>query len=117
MQRKGTLGMNAILSLSLALARMSASIEGKDLWSGIRAQMQETMAKTIAANGGAKLLPVEVAKQLGPQEGKDLWQTLKADLNLAQLELGLQALARSKPGEVKLHELLRQQLPVYDAEV
>ncbi|MFH1219917.1 MAG: hypothetical protein V1694_05640 [Candidatus Eisenbacteria bacterium] len=117
MQRKGTLGMNAILSLSLALARLSAAIEGKDLWSGIRAQMQETMAKAIAAGGGVKLLPVEVAKQLGPQEGRELWQTLKAELDLAQFVQGLQALARSKPGEVKLHELLRQQLPVYDVEV
>ena len=95
---------------------MSVAIEGKDLWSGIRTQMQETMAKTIAANGGVKLLPAEFAKQVSLRQGQDLWQTLKAQLSLDQLVQGLQALARSKPGEVKLHELLRQQLPVYGLE-
>jgi hypothetical protein len=117
MQRKGTLGMNAVLSLSLALARMSAAIEGKELWSGIRAQMQETMAKTIAANGGVKLMPPDLAQKLGSTEGREVWQALEKNLNLDELVQGLQALARSKPEEVKLHELLRQQLPVYDAEV
>jgi len=117
MQRKGTLGMNAILSLSLALARLSAAIEGKDLWSGIRAQMKETMAKTIAANGGVKLLPPDLVQKLGPKEGKELWRTLEKNLSYDELVQGLKALAQSKPEGVKLHDLLRQQLPVYAVEV
>ncbi|HVP58836.1 MAG TPA: hypothetical protein VMU02_12145, partial [bacterium] len=117
MQRKGTLGMNAILSLSLALARVAAAVEGRDLWSGIRAQMKETMAKAIAANGGTKLLPPDLAQKLGPKEGKELWQTLVNGLTYEELVQGLQALARTKPADVKLHELLRQQLPVYAVEV
>jgi len=117
MQRKGTLGMNAILSLSLALARLFAAIEGKDLWSGIRAQMKETMAKTIAANGGVKLLPPDLAQKLGPKEGKELWRTLEKNLSYDDLVQGLKALARSKPEGVNLHDLLRQQLPVYAVEV
>ncbi len=55
MQRKGNLGMNAILSVSLALARLKGAMEGKALWSVVREQMTETMSKTIAANGGVKL--------------------------------------------------------------
>jgi hypothetical protein len=114
MQRKGTMGMNAILSMSLALARMSAAIEGKDLWSRVRDQMQETMAKTIAANDGVKLLPADVAKRLSPKAGEQPWQALKAELSLDEMVQALQALARSKPSE-KLHELLRHELPVYGA--
>ena len=114
MQRKGTMGMNAILSFSLALARLSAAINGKDLWSGIRDQMQETMARTIAANGGITVLPQELAKKISAREGQELWQALKAALTLNELEQGLRALARAKPKDVKLHDLLRQQLPVYE---
>jgi enolase len=117
MQRKGTLGMNAILSLSLALARLSAAINGKDLWSGIREQMQETMAKAIAANGGMKVLPSELAQGVRLRDDQELWQALKEQLSFDELKQGLQALTRSKPEEVMLHELLRQQLPVYEVEV
>lgn len=117
MQRKGALGMNAILSLSLALSRLSASIEGKDLWSDIREQMTETMAKAIAANGGAKLLPADAARRVAGKEGKGLWQAMAAELTLDELNQGLRALAKAKPANVKLHDLLRAQLPVYEAEV
>jgi hypothetical protein len=119
MQRKGTLGMNAILSLSLALARLSAAIEGKDLWSGIRDQMKDTIARAIAANGGLKVLPADLAVKVGSAgaggaaEGPGLAQALKRNLTLDELELGLQALAKSLPKDAKLYELLRQQLPVY----
>ena len=37
MQRKINLGMNAILSISLAMARMIAHVQGKDLWQLLRA--------------------------------------------------------------------------------
>lgn len=56
MQRKGNLGMNAVLSLSLALARLKGAVEGKELYEVMREQMTSTMAKIIAVNGGLELL-------------------------------------------------------------
>jgi hypothetical protein len=58
MQRKGNIGMNAILSLSLALARLKGAMQGKWLWEVIREQMCEAMAKTIADNGGVKIIEI-----------------------------------------------------------
>jgi hypothetical protein len=52
MQRKGVLGMNAILSMSLALGRAIAAKDGRELWQLIRDMAAETMVKFIAANGG-----------------------------------------------------------------
>ena len=54
MQRKGVLGMNAILSMSLALGRAIAASDGKELWQLIREMAGETMAKFVAANGKEK---------------------------------------------------------------
>jgi len=48
-----------------------------------------------------------------PKAGEPLWQTLKAELSFGELAEGLQAVNRSKPKEVKLYELLRERLPVY----
>ncbi len=56
MQRKANMGMNAILSLSLALARLIGAIKGQRLWEVIREQMCNAMAKTIATNEGIKIL-------------------------------------------------------------
>jgi enolase len=69
MQRKANIGMNAILSMSLALARLKGGVQGKELCEVIREQMMTTLAKTIEAHGGLKLLDelkeriVEVSKQ------------------------------------------------------
>ena len=76
--------------------------------------MKDTIAKTIAANGGLKVLPADLARKIGGGEGPGLAQALKTDLTLDELELGLQALAKSIPKDAKLYELLRQQLPVYN---
>jgi len=56
MQRKGNLGMNAILSVSLAMARLKGNMEGKLLWEVIREQMTTAMSRTIVANGGMDLI-------------------------------------------------------------
>ncbi|NOZ45272.1 MAG: hypothetical protein GXO79_00665 [Chlorobi bacterium] len=56
MQRKGNLGMNAILSLSLALARLKGAMKGEGLYEVIRRQMTEAMADVFSANNGAELL-------------------------------------------------------------
>ena len=55
MMVKGQLGMNAILSQSLALGRLAAHMQGKELWQLVRELMTNTMAKTIASYGGTNL--------------------------------------------------------------
>ncbi|MBW1716447.1 MAG: hypothetical protein JRJ77_11610 [Deltaproteobacteria bacterium] len=54
MMVKGQLGMNAILSQSLALGRLTAHMQGKELWQLVRELMTNTMAKTIASYGGGR---------------------------------------------------------------
>ena len=55
MQRKANMGMNAILSLSLSLARLKGAIQSKALWEVMREVMIRTMASTIVANGGLEI--------------------------------------------------------------
>ncbi len=56
MQRKANIGMNGILSMSLALARLKGVVQGKELCEVITDQMECAMAKVIDAYGGEKLL-------------------------------------------------------------
>ncbi|RKX69106.1 hypothetical protein DRP53_09205 [candidate division WOR-3 bacterium] len=83
MQRKGNLGMNAILSVSLAVARMAAHLRGEDLWMLLRRSLKEMMAKTIG-DEAKKELPLEELKEVFYQyaqkltgEGKKLYQRLR----------------------------------------
>jgi enolase len=98
MQRKGILGMNAILSMSLALGRAVASAEGRELWQLLRDIACDTMAKFIDANA------------------KDKKKSL-ADLKTMDFD-DLQKLYRSTASQAikdgkTIYELLRAQLPVY----
>jgi enolase len=99
MQRKGVLGMNAILSMSLALGRAIAARDGKELWQLIREIAAETMARFIAANskdGGKKDTASLLA--LGFDELKNEFRkTAQAAINQQK----------------KIYELLREQLKVY----
>jgi len=101
MQRKGVLGMNAILSMSLALGRAIAARDGKELWQLIREIAAETMARFIAANskdGGKKDTASLLA--LGFDELKNEFRkTAQAAINQQK----------------KIYELLREQLKVYPA--
>ncbi len=97
MQRKGVLGMNAILSMSLALGRAIAASGGKELWQLIREMASDTMAGFIAANDAdmkdlANLRTMDF-EQLKDQFTKTAAEAIKADK--------------------KIYELLREQLPVY----
>jgi enolase len=99
MQRKGVLGMNAILSMSLALGRAIAARDGKELWQLIREMASETMAKFVAANA---------------KSGKDL-ATLKR-LGFEELQTEFRKTTQAAIKEQKtIHELLREQLKVYPA--
>jgi enolase len=98
MQRKGILGMNAILSMSLALGRAVASAEGRELWQLLRDIASDTMAKFVEANT------------------KDNKKSL-ADLKTMDFD-ELQTLYRNTAEQVikdgkAIYELLRAQLPVY----
>jgi enolase len=97
MQRKGVLGMNAILSMSLALGRAIAARDGKELWQLIRAMAAETMAKFVAANG---------------KDGKDLAALKRMNFDELQNEFRKTAQAAIKEHKT-IYELLREQLKVY----
>jgi enolase len=97
MQRKGVLGMNAILSMSLALGRAIAARDGKELWQLIREMAAETMAKFIAAN---------------TKGGKDLAALKRMGFDELQSEFRKTAQAAIKEQKT-IYELLREQLKVY----
>ncbi len=99
MQRKGILGMNAILSMSLALGRAIAASQGKELWQLIRQMAHETMAKFIASN------------QSGGQK-QDLAAIKAMDFEIVMATFKKTAGEAIKANK-KIYELLRQQLPVY----
>ncbi len=113
MQRKGQLGMNAILSVSLSLARLLAVAQGNELWRLLREMLVTTMAKTISANGGLDLLPNYVAQKIKVGDDQELWEVIAEHLTFEELVQGLQAVNREKP-DVTLYSLLRKQLPVYE---
>ena len=99
MQRKGVLGMNAILSLSLALGRAIAASRGKELWQLIREMARDTMAKFVVAN----------AKN---GEKKDLATLRVMDFEELKTQFAETA-QKAIEEEKKIYELLREQLPVY----
>lgn len=98
MQRKGVLGMNAILSVSLALGRAIAASEGRELWQLIREMAGETMAKFVDANAKGKK--------------KSLAELKRTDFDELQGQFKKTAAEAIKDGKT-IYELLRAQLPVY----
>ena len=98
MQRKGVLGMNAILSMSLALGRAVAASDGKELWQLIREMASETMAKFVDANTKGKK--------------KSLVDLKTADFDELQTLFREASVGAIKDGK-NIYELLREQLPVY----
>jgi len=97
MQRKGVLGMNAILSMSLALGRAIAASGGKELWQLIREMASDTMARFIAANDA---------------DMKDLASLRTMDFEQLK-EKFTKTAAEAIKADKKIYELLREQLPVY----
>jgi enolase len=98
MQRKGILGMNAILSMSLALGRAVAAADGRELWQLLRDIASDTMAKFIEANARDK------KKSLADLKTMDFDDLQKLYRSTAEQAI--------KDGKA-IYELLRAQLPVY----
>jgi enolase len=93
MQRKGNLGMNAVLSMSLAMGRLIAHVQGKDLWQLLREEMKQALVKVIQANGG---------------------KTAGDKTTFADLIKGLQKADETlQKNDKKLSEALREQMPIY----
>lgn len=97
MQRKGVLGMNAILSLSVAMGRAVAASLGKEMWQLIREIATDAMAKFIVENGKGK---------------KDVESLVAMDFD--ELQKVFRETARQVRSDGKdIAPLLRAQLPVY----
>ena len=92
MQRKGQLGMNAVLSMSLALARIKAAVEGKHLWQVLREELKRAIAQVLGAHGVSA----------GEEE------------SLSELSRKLRALSpKLKERNIKLTDVFRNAMPVY----
>jgi len=160
MQRKANMGMNALLSMSLALSRLKGAIEGKGLYEVIREQMSKTIAKVFYANGGLEHLDelqqiiidreiqsikykkiegihslLNIQKALSKVEltkleqseivekteviirkiknNTETWKTLSEELSINHLCLALRLIELHRDKNTSLHELIREQLPVY----
>jgi enolase len=98
MQRKGVLGMNAILSMSLALGRAIAAGDGKELWQLIREMATDAMAKFVEANAKDQKKPLAELKTTDFDQLQTLFRTAAAEV-----------ITENK----NIYELLRAQLPVY----
>jgi enolase len=96
MQRKGVLGMNAILSLSVAMGRAVAAAQGKEMWQLIREIATEAMAKFIVENGKDK---------------KQVDELVAMDFD--ELQKVFREVAREVRKSKEIAPLLRAQLPVY----
>ncbi|MBE3070252.1 MAG: hypothetical protein IMZ66_08440 [Planctomycetes bacterium] len=99
MQRKGVLGMNAILSMSLALGRAIAAKDGKELWQLIREMSADTMAKFVATT----------TADADKKDAAKLKAMKYDDLKALFGETAKQVIAQKK----EIFPLLRAQLPVY----
>jgi enolase len=96
MQRKGVLGMNAILSLSVAMGRAVAAAQGKEMWQLIREIATDAMAKFIVENSKSK---------------KKVEDLIAGDFD--ELQTTFREVAREVRKSKEIAPLLRAQLPVY----
>jgi enolase len=96
MQRKGVLGMNAILSLSVAMGRAVAAAQGKEMWQLIREIAADAMAKFVVENG---------------KDSKKVDELLAMDFDA--LQKVFRDVAREVRQSKEIAPLLRAQLPVY----
>jgi enolase len=119
MQRKANLGMNAILSVSLAVSRLIAHVRGKDLWQLLREEMEQAMAKVILDSGDKKVLaeclPDAVLKKVQADKSAG-WQTLARSARFEDLVACLQKVTKQlEAKKATLYQALRKHMPIYGA--
>ena len=115
MQRKGVLGMNAILSISLAISRLLAHVQGKGLWRLMRDTMKNAMAEMFIDRIDTVTLPDSI--RINKQDIKDRDNTrevIVAAMSLEEMVEQLRSVAtyiseKKKP----LHQAIRNYISVY----
>jgi enolase len=114
-QRKGSLGMNAILSMSLAMGRLLAHVRGNGLWRLMREIMEHAMAEMFIDHAGYVALPDAIAQ--GVAEKKDrtkMRESIVAMMSFEMMVEQLRAIAMHLSEEKKtLYQVLRAYIPVY----
>jgi len=143
MQRKGNIGMNAILSQSLALARLMAHLNGKELYAImhdiiinaiiniinnfeelniIHKLKEQIISKYIDSqhvdSGGTSHLIEKLNKIFDKindnfENKKELYKIMKEELTFENLVSGLRIIEEEKEHEIPLYEILREQLKIY----
>lgn len=94
-QLKACMGMNAVLSLSLALARFKAFSEGKDLWRLLQEQLVETLSGVgdgqrngVAPSFDRLIEEAVAANRKAEQEGRPFYEAVRSQLAIYELEAG-----------------------------
>ncbi|OGC41101.1 hypothetical protein A2Y85_05960 [candidate division WOR-3 bacterium RBG_13_43_14] len=117
MQRKANLGMNAILSMSLALARLIAHFQGKELWQVLREEMKKVVVRLIDKYGDFNMIGQVVEKErfnmilAEKDKNKTLDKKMTYDELIAVLRL-IEPLLKER--KIKLYQALREQMTLYN---
>jgi enolase len=117
MQRKGLLGMNAILSVSLAISRMIAHIQGTDLCFLLRETMKKAMAELFIDHRDTVAAMDDVAGKAVVEASGDRTKAVSELVAAMSFEDMIAVLRRfashlREQGE-PLYSLLRKYIPVY----
>ena len=111
MQRKGNLGMNAILSVSLALARLKGAMEGKGLWEVMREQMSDTMSKVITYYGGENILDILEERLINHRKTLAKYSKETEQVNIKQeLDNIIKKLKSLKADKKAFYKVLKREL-------
>jgi hypothetical protein len=117
MQRKANLGMNAILSMSLALARLIAHFQGKELWQVLREEMKKVVARLIVKYGDHELIRQAIGEERFktvsalPLNDQDLAKSITYDELITALRL-IEPLLKDR--KIKIYQALRAHMQLYD---
>ncbi|MBN2619981.1 hypothetical protein JXB22_02735 [candidate division WOR-3 bacterium] len=117
MQRKGSLGMNAILSVSLAISRMIAHVQGKDLWLLLRETMKKAMAELFIDHRDAAAAMDNASDRTVAASSRDRNKAVSELVAAMSFEDMIATLRRfashlCEQGE-PLYKLLRKYIPIY----
>lgn len=92
MQRKGYLGMNAILSISLAIGRLIAHVKGKGLWRLLRDTMEYAMADMFIEH--LKIITLPDSVRVNNKGVKDREKTIREIVKAMSFEEMIKQLRR-----------------------